>query len=463
MGSLTCPTGTPSHGARKALLAPGPASAYSPLPMSLPTRHDRDPLDWCAAIAFAFLALLLWRITMPPEFYFDEIHYVPAARKLLELVPANREHPMFAKEIIASFIWLIGDKPLAWRLGPALAGAFGLFGFGRFLWHISHQRRATILGMILLATNFMWFVQSRIAMLDMFEAGLCMVGLWQFSAGLRAATTRRARLHLIAAGVAMGLSLGSKWSSAPALVVPGLAFLAVRLREGGPFILTRKGNPARRGTFGGISLAEAALWLGLFPLAVYWLTYLPAMFYTHRPVAPLGFIEQHRYMIRLQDSVRKPHPYQSLWYMWVADWRDIWYLFKVVGGSQRGIVMLGNPVALIAGLGALAWALWASLFRRRWDAALLVVLYALCLGVWAVNGKPVQFFYHYLLPCAFLMGLLALAIAPLTLRRDRWRWLGNGIFALCVLMFLVFYPILSALPLPTRDFYNLWMWLPSWR
>ncbi|WP_244021872.1 dolichyl-phosphate-mannose--protein mannosyltransferase [Novosphingobium organovorum] len=429
--------------------------------MPFNARTDRDPIQWCIALSLAFLALLLWRIGFPSAFYFDEVHYVPAARDLLKLVPANREHPMFAKEVIAGFIAAMGDTPLAWRLGPALVGAAGLFGFSRFVWHISGRERATILALVLLATNFMWFVQSRIAMLDMIEAGMCMIGLWQFAAALRARRNGAARLHLAGCALALGLALGAKWSCAPALVVPGLAFFAVRVAQGGPFLASAP--PRRNALFGGIAVSEAVVWLGLLPLVVYWLTYLPAMFYADRPVHPLGFIEQHEFMILLQDSVKKPHPYQSLWYMWVADWRDIWYLFKVIGGYQRGIVMLGNPVSMIAGLGALVWSLWAVVRHRRWDALLLVVLYAATLGVWAVNGKPVQFYYHYLLPGAFLMGLLALALDPLFARRDRLRWLGLGIPGLAVLAFAGFFPILSGLPLPSEQFYNVWIWLPSWR
>jgi len=424
-------------------------------------RNARDPLVWCLGITILFLALTLWRIGTPGRYYFDEIHYVPAALKLLDLIPANREHPMFGKEVIAAFIHFLGDKPLGWRMGPALSGTLGLFAFSRLIWHLSRRRAATLAATALLATNCMWFVQSRIAMLDMIEAGFCMVGLWQFAAALNARTTARARFRLILSGMALGLSLGAKWSSAPALMMPGLAFLVLRIRENGLFIVGRNGA----GPIKGISLLEATLWLGLFPLAVYWATFLPAMFYApgDHPIAPFGFIQQHEYMIRLQDSVRKPHPYQSYWYQWIVNWRDIWFLFAKVDGSQRGIVMIGNPFSMLAGLVALLWGLWASVFRRRFDALALIALYSACLAMWALNGKPVQFYYHYLLPGAFLMGLLGMWMDSLWQHRDRWRTVATVSLVLSLAMFAVFYPIISALPLPFKDAYNFWMWLPSWR
>ncbi|MFY1005164.1 hypothetical protein ACNF5F_27505, partial [Escherichia coli] len=80
-----------------------------------------------------------------------------------------------------------------------------------------------------------------ISMLDMIEASLCMIGLWQFTAALRTKTRSGARAHLAAAGIALGLSLGAKWSSAPALAVPGLWFLALRIRETGWKFLGHKG------------------------------------------------------------------------------------------------------------------------------------------------------------------------------------------------------------------------------
>ena len=114
-----------------------------------------------------------------------------AARKLLTLTRANPEHPMFGKELIAAAIALLGDRPLNWRMPSLLFGALGLFAFGRVLWLPSGRRFATIAGMLLLATSFAWFIQSRIAMLDMIMAGLAMVALWHVRRGDASASPPR--------------------------------------------------------------------------------------------------------------------------------------------------------------------------------------------------------------------------------------------------------------------------------
>ncbi len=53
----------------------------------------------------------------------------------------------------------------------------------------------------------------------------------------------------------MGLAMASKWSAVPLAMLPGLALLALKLS--GDDRVSR------------ITLAEAMLWLGLMPLAVY--------------------------------------------------------------------------------------------------------------------------------------------------------------------------------------------------
>ncbi len=422
-------------------------------------RREKDPLAWTAVIACAFLAVVLHRLSIPSKIMFDEVHYVPAARQLLHLVSANPEHPMLGKEILAAAIRLLGDTPLSWRIPSALFGTFGLFAFGRLMWWASGRRFATLAGTFFLATDFMWFIQSRIAMLDMFMAALGMVALWHFAAALRL-PARRARWRLALTGVCLGLALGAKWSVAPAAMLPGLTFLALRLRDHGPRALTRSDTRP----IAGISLLEAAFWLGVLPLAVYWLTFLPSFFYPQNPVAWWDFIGHHRYMIQLQDSVKRLHPYRSVWYEWVVNGRCVWYLYEVVDGAQRGVLLIGNPFTMLAGLPALLWCAWAGIRRGRTDMLAFVLLYVVSLGMWLVSTKPIQFYYHYLLPGAFLMACLALALDALWRKGGRWEWIPATSLATAGAMFVWFYPIISAGALHHgRQSYVHWMWLQSWR
>ena len=419
---------------------------------------SRDPLFWCAVLTVLFLALVWHRLGMPPKIYFDEVHYIPAARKLLELRMANPEHPPFGKEVIAAAIALLGDKPLYWRVPSALLGALGLFAFSRALWWASRRAAVAIAGTFLVATSFLWFIQSRIAMLDMVMASMAMVALWMFISAM--ALPRQGRWRLALCGLASGLAMAAKWSVAPLLVLPGLIFLALKLRDGrGRFLIARDGGPVP-----GITLIEAGFWLGVLPIAVYWLTFLPNFFYVDRPVSPLAFIEHHRWMLELQDSVKRPHPYRSVWYQWVVNWRAMWYLYDPDTGVQRGVLLIGNPFTMLAGLPAVLWCLWAGIKRRRLDCLGFAGLYVVAVAFWPLSGKPVQFYYHYLLPSVFLMACLALALDDLWQVRSRWRWLAPASLAAAAGVFVYFYPIISAAALPDgRPSYVKWMWLHSWR
>jgi dolichyl-phosphate-mannose--protein O-mannosyl transferase len=61
------------------------------------------------------------------------------------------------------------------------------------------------------------------------------------------------------------------------------------------------------------------------------------------------------------------------------------------------------------------------------------------------------------------MGILAFALDALWNRRNRWRHLATATMAISAAMFVGFYPIISGAPLPTKEFYNVWMWFPNWR
>ncbi|HYD24808.1 MAG TPA: glycosyltransferase family 39 protein [Croceibacterium sp.] len=420
-----------------------------------PPGHTRDPIGWTAALALGFLALALVRLTVPSKPFFDEVHYLPAARAMLALSqPLNTEHPPLGKELIALGIALFGDRPLGWRIMPALFGALGLFAAMRALWFASLSRFATIAFGVLLATTFPLFVQARIAMLDVFMAAFALLGLWMGAAALREHETARWRLAI--AGAAMGCAMASKWNAIPIAVLPGLAFLAIRLRWAGrSFVTASRGAP-----IGGMTLVEAGVWLGLVPLAAYALSYWPFPLFEHNAVGPSGLPALQARMLALQEQVVEPHTYQSVWWQWAVNWRAIWYLYEVTDGAQRGVLLVGNPLTMLLGLPALAWCAWAGLARRRWDALAVATLYAASLALWIVAPKPVQFYYHYLLPSCFLMAALALALDALW--RRGWRRLPPAVLAASCALFAFFWPILNAAALDGSDAFQRWTWLAGW-
>lgn len=429
-------------------------------PAISPAAAGKDPWAWQALLVALFALAVFWRLDLPSKPYFDEVHYVPAARAMLAGHGANPEHPLVAKGLIALSIAALGDFPLAWRLPGALLGVAGLWGFGRAIWWASGRRFAAMAGVVLLASNFLWFVQSRIAMLDMAMAGLIMLGLWQaasVASGRRGPVGRR--LALAGCGLAFGLAMGAKWSGLPIwlLVAGGLIW---------------QGWQQARAEAG-----ERLVWLLVWPVLVYWLSFLPSFFYTTGAVDPLDLLGWHRQMLALQSSVVTHHPYQSVWSQWIINQRPIWYLYEVTDGAQRGVLLLGNPVTMLAGLLALGWCAWRGWFAwRGWlawrgdDAAReawllwLPLLYGGALGLWVVGRKPVQFYYHYQLPAALLCAGLALALDRLWRAGPRGRHEAVGVLIIAAGLFGWFWPILSGAPLGDGPASFLrWMWLDSWR
>ena len=423
--------------------------------MNRAPEQPRDPLIWCAVIALGFWALVLWNLAIPTSDYFDEVHYLPAARHMLALDQfTNREHPLFGKELIALGIGLFGDNPWGWRLLPSLAGTLTLFAAMRTLWFASLARFATIAGGLLIASGFHLFVASRIAMLDIFMLVCVALAYWQLAATMR--EPEHGRRRLAAAGIALGLAIGAKWNAIPLVMLPGVAFLALRWKAGRRrLLLSRRGMPVP-----GITLLEAGVWLGVVPLAVYAATFLPGFLFATNPITE-GLVQHHQFMLELQEQVKKQHPYQSTWSQWVLNSRAIWYLYEPIDGAQRGVLLVGNPLTMWLGIPALLWCAWQGAVRRRAAHGAAALLYAASLALWIVAAKPIQFYYHYTLPSLFMLGALALTLDDFY--KEGWRKTSIGVLVLSLGLFAFFFPILSAMPLAGHRSFELWMWLPGWR
>lgn len=144
------------------------------------TKFDRIDLVILIIILLVSTWIRVYGLSYPGKVYFDETHYVPAARDILEpgKIDRNDIHPPVAKYVMAIFMKYIGDKPVGWRTGSVVFGLIMiiimyLLGLAMF-----KSRFGAILSASLLSIEFLHITQSRIATLDIYIAAFILIGYY---------------------------------------------------------------------------------------------------------------------------------------------------------------------------------------------------------------------------------------------------------------------------------------------
>ncbi len=406
-------------------------------------------------------ALFLWGLATPHMLVFDEVHYVPAARALIELSgPVNTEHPLVAKEMIAAGILLFGDNPFGWRFFSTIAASATLMGLFAITWLLFGRMRVAVMASIYALLSFTLYVQARIAMIDGYLAAFSILALAALLWAMRA-PPGKAWPRWLLAGLLYGLAVACKWSAVPYLAGAGIGFLIVRWRDAvaakKPLAAALPGKDQPH--WPGLPAIPALLALGGVAILTYFLTFAPAFFYHDDPLTLRDLIPFQLDMYAEQTQVLPHHTYQSSWYTWPLLIRPIWYLYEYADGAMRGILMLGNPVIMWGGLAAVASCLIAGF---RGDRKLLAVA-AMWLGSWliyAIIPKSLGFYYYYYLPSLFLCIALAAAFDRHAVGKyEHWDE-AFAIFAFGIAVY--FFPIISAAQLSGDMAFRHWMWFSTW-
>lgn len=405
------------------------------------------------------LAAALFRfpgLGYPGEEYFDEVYHAKTALQYLQgQSPTEWVHPPTAKLLIAVGVALFGYEPWAWRLVPALAGTLLAPVFFLLARRVLATERAALLATLLLLFDGVYLVQSRVAMTNVFAV------LFQLLSALlllRAATADRLRLGaMTAVGLALGLALSTRWTSLFAWGFLGLVYLALRR--------ARALRPRE--------LALGAVAFVLLPAAVYLLSYLPWMEQAHpRGLAAwwgrvCDVARVQRDIWRYHADLSATHNYFSPWWTWPWLYRPTWYFWWSGNGWVRGIVALGNPAVWWASVSAAVWAA-ASGARRRDPRRLFAGAGFLLLYLpWGLSPRTLNF-SHYLFE-AIPYACLALAIFLDEAWDGRHPLVPRGFVVLAAALFLLFLPLLTAIPMPMSLWGfrfpwgpGLWTWFPSW-
>ncbi len=317
-------------------------------------------------------------------------------------------------------------------------------------------------GTVLLASDFMHFVQTRIATIDTYAVFFILL-MYLF---MLRYVHRGRKGDLALSGLFFGFGAACKWTCIYAGAGLAVIWFVYRLI----LLLNREEPPERKGK----ALVLNCLWCILFfviiPACIYSLSYFPygaakgmsfpEMFFRKEYYTEI-VLENQRFMFSYHSGVTASHPYSSLWYQWMLDIRPILYYLKYYpDGRYASIAAFLNPLLCWGGLAAVLMLLLPAVRDRDGDAAFVITGYLSQLVPWMFVDRVV-FEYHYFPSSVFLIMALTILFSHMR-RRKHGREAVLAFAGFSVMLFCVFYPVLSALPVDRSSFSALVGWLPTW-
>ena len=362
----------------------------------------------------------------------------------------------------------LGFNTFGWRIAACIFGILCIpmmYLFARRLWA---NRLFAIAAATLVCFDGMFFVQSRIGMIDIFPIFFILLAYYLFLVHIQSRTHRGSLISLLALGIVLGIGIASKWIVLAAFASIGF-FLVMRLlkRAIGAHI-----GPIREWARGeGPAIPGGVPWLTYFGVAVIALVAIPVTIYlaSWYPFFARGQFHNIYDLLAYQKSsfeyhahLTATHPYGSPWWSWPFLSRPVLYYAEYTGlGADH---WTGQPlVAWMANLGN-PWIWWTSLpclialpyfivRYRSFPAALILLGFITQFLPWSQISRVI-FMYHMFGGLIFMILALAFVLAQIAERVPRTgRRILVGHLVVAAVFFSYFYPVWTALPISNAALY----------
>jgi len=433
---------------------------------------------------------------------FDEVYFPVDARDDVKGIEQCRPttplcrynyfdpEPPLAKEIIAAGEWGygwyrahfqgasgdyidLGFNTFGWRIAAALFGTLCvpmMYLLARRLWP---NRLFAIAAATLACFDGMFFIQSRIGMIDIFPIFFILSAYFLFLVHIQSKSFNSSMISLIGLGFVLGIGIAAKWIvlAAWASIVFFLV-LRIVLRSlnvefgppGWPFLSWRRDSGSTMaGVFWPTYLAVAVIALVIIPLGIYVVSWYPfiARGQFHNMTDLLNYqVESYNYHKNLVAT----HPYGSPAWSWPILSRPVLYYAEY---SNLGTdVFTGQPlIARMSNLGN-PWIWWTSLpcvaslpyfiiRHRSFPAAVILLGFITQYAPWWPITR-VLFMYHMFGGLIFMVLALAFVLVYLAekLPRPNRQLLVAGHLAMAVLFFGYFYPVWTGVPISESAYFE---------
>ena len=444
--------------------------------------------------------------------YFDEIYHPRTAYEFInDMQVFEWTHPPLGKVIMSWGIQIFGMTPFGWRFAGTLFGVLMLpliYAFAKAIFAKSEDSTLwAAFATFVFAFDFMHYAQTRLATIDSYVVFFIM-GMYYFMYRYSQMNFFHEKLSktlmpLLFSGIFLGLAAASKWQGlygAFGLAVIFFWVLGQRLAE---YIKKKeeyKTKPMQpRSVSADIWDKDIGVYddfwkkaaitclacVGFFiviPIGIYVLSYIPFWntgylirdIHTGELMHEMSFLQavwQNQVdMFTYHAGLEAEHPFSSAWWQWMINYRPIFYFSNDLShGLAQGISAFGNPLVWWSGIAALLYCVYAAIRRRDKAAIFLVIAWLSQILPWVFVPR-IAWIYHYFPNVPFIVLMITYSLKSsrvfeskpfTTIFKDR-KNVAITFAVASFALFLLFYPVLTGIPI-SRDFVSIYLrWFPSW-
>ena len=432
------------------------------------------------AVLFDEQELYPERTTDKNSTYFDEVYHARTAYEMIHgLYCYENTHPPFGKIMIALGIMIFGMCPFGWRFMGTLIGVLMVPAIYLFAKRIFRERWISVVATLLFTFDFMHFVQTRIATIDVFITFFVILMyyfMYQYTQmSFYDTKLTKTWIPLAFSGFFMGIGCATKWTGVYAGIGLAVIFFGTMFRRYREYVYAVKTPKAKSNgiehekiiksffpnmwkTYGFCMLVFVAV-----PCLLYLLSYIPFDDGSDRGLfARMMHNITTMYEYHSKWVLGSEHSFSSLWYEWPVVRRPIWYYSGYVSETVReGISAFGNPLVWWAGIPAFAYMLWRLAFKKDNTAGFLTVAYLAQYVPWFFVER-LTFIYHYFPSVPFVVLMVAYSVYRFTKDKPKYKGFAYVYVAAVILLFILFYPVLSGRGVDI-GFVDRWLrWFDSW-
>jgi dolichyl-phosphate-mannose-protein mannosyltransferase len=400
-------------------------------------------------------------VECPPTYmtqtHFDEVYFVRTAENYLNLQsPYSWTHPPLGKMIIASGIWIFGYSPFGWRI---IGVAFATLMIP-LIYMVGKELFGTWIGAFasafLLTFDFMNFAMGRMATVDVYVAFFSLASQLFFLIyikGVRAYGWKTSLSPLFLAVLFFSLGFSTKWIAIFGFFGQLAFLLTLRLRE----VINLKDSMLVK--IKGFFARPLFMLLGFVALAVciYFLTYIPNMLAGQS----LEDVFQLQWsMFGYHSLLKATHPFASKWFTWPFIIKPVLLLRTYLPNNIKSIIVaMGNPAVWWIGFSLILLSVERAIRIKDFTCGFITLLFFFQWLPYVLISRT-TYLYHFYANIPFLC--LATAYFLNKYWTNKWgKVTGLTYFAVVAIVFGLFYPVISGMPVPTSWIDSL-KWLESW-